>query len=172
MFSIEQMITTLSCGVAHHLELVLLPPESDRSISTASTGDSARPALDDRLVLLAVVGDAAARPPSVNDGRMIAGKPVHSATASSASSTSSRSSPAALEADALHRLAEQLAVLRHLDRPRVGADQLHPVLREHAALVQRHRHVERGLAAHRGQQRVRRSRSMTSSTNSGVTGSM
>ena len=42
-----------------------------------------------------------------------------------------------------------------LDRARVGADQLHAVPLEHAALGERHRDVERRLAAHRRQQRVR-----------------
>ena len=50
---------------------------------------------------------------------------------------------------------EQLAILGHRDRARIGADQLHAVLLEHAAVCERQRDVERRLSAHRGQQRVR-----------------
>ena len=76
------------------------------------------------------------------------------------------------EPDALHRLAELLAVLGHRDRARVGADQLDAVLLEHAALGELHRDVERRLPAHRRQQRVGLLALDDSSTNSGVTGSM
>ena len=53
-----------------------------------------------------------------------------------------------------HRLGELLAVLGDPDGPLVGADQLDAVLLERAVALQRHGHVERGLAAHRRQQRV------------------
>ena len=55
----------------------------------------------------------------------------------------------------LHRAAELVAVLGHLDRGERGADQLHAVAREHPAARQLDREVERRLAAHGGQQRVR-----------------
>src|SRR6202034_827797 len=50
---------------------------------------------------------------------------------------------------------EALAVLAGLDRVDVGPDELDVVLAEGAAGVQRDRGVQRGLAAERGQQRVR-----------------
>ena len=53
------------------------------------------------------------------------------------------------EADPHHRLGELRAVLGHADGALVGADQLDAVLLERAVRHQRHRHVERGLAAHR-----------------------
>ena len=56
---------------------------------------------------------------------------------------------------ALDDLLEPLPVLPRLDRGDVGADQLDAVLLEDARLVQRHRGVQRGLAAERGEQRVR-----------------
>ncbi len=62
--------------------------------------------------------------------------------------------PGVLEADAVHRLAEELAVLGLLDGLALGADQLDAELREHAHVVERERGVEAGLAAHRRQQRV------------------
>ena len=58
------------------------------------------------------------------------------------------------EPDPVHRLAELQPVLGHLDRRGIGADQLDPEPVERAVLVQRQRGVERGLPAHRRQQRV------------------
>ena len=60
----------------------------------------------------------------------------------------------ALEPDLAHRVAEQLAVLGHVDGFARGGDQLDAVLREHAFAHQVERGVQRRLAAHRGQQRV------------------
>ena len=57
-----------------------------------------------------------------------------------------------LQADRLHRLAEQLAVLGLVDGLGSGADHLDAVLLEHAHLAQRQRGVERRLAAHGRQQ--------------------
>ena len=59
-----------------------------------------------------------------------------------------------LEADLLHRLAEQLAVLGLVDGVGVGADHLDAELLEHAHAAQRQRGVECGLPAHGRQQRV------------------
>ena len=57
------------------------------------------------------------------------------------------------EADAGHRLAEQLAVLGLVDRLGGRADHLDVVALEHAHLPERQRAVERRLAAHGRQQR-------------------
>ncbi len=59
-----------------------------------------------------------------------------------------------LQADLLHRLAEQLAVLGLVDGVGIGADHLHAEFFEHAHAAQRQRGVERGLPAHGRQQRV------------------
>ena len=56
--------------------------------------------------------------------------------------------------DPVHRLAEQLAVLGHLDGLALGADHLDAEFFQHAHVFQRQRGVEPGLPAHRGQQRV------------------
>ena len=58
------------------------------------------------------------------------------------------------EADARHGIAEQLAVLGHVDGLGLGADHLHAELFQHALLGEAQRGVERGLAAHGRQQRV------------------
>ena len=67
---------------------------------------------------------------------------------------SMRLSPRAFQPDAVHRLAEQLAVLGHVDGFGLGADQLDAEALERALLVERQRRVERGLPAHRRQQSV------------------
>jgi hypothetical protein len=73
MFSMEQTMTTLSRAVAHDLELELLPADH-RPVDQHLADRRQLDATADRLLeLVAVVGDAAAVPPSVNDGRMIAG---------------------------------------------------------------------------------------------------
>ncbi|MFW3616658.1 hypothetical protein [Billgrantia antri] len=60
----------------------------------------------------------------------------------------------ALQADALHGLIEQVAVLGLVDGVGVGTDHLHAVLLEYAVLVEVEGAVERGLAAHGGQDGV------------------
>ncbi len=60
----------------------------------------------------------------------------------------------AFQADFPHRHAEQLAVFGHADRVALGADQFDVVLLQHAIVGQVQRAVQRGLAAHRRQQRV------------------
>ena len=74
-------------------------------------------------------------PPSVNDGRMIAGKP---SVLDERQRLVERLGDAALrhlDADLPHRVAEQQAILGHLDRLDLRADQLDVVLLEDAALV-------------------------------------
>ena len=94
-------------------------------------------------------------PPIVNDGRMMAGK---ADVVDDRQRLFERPGDAArrhLDADLPHRVAEQQPVLGHLDRVDRRANQLDVVLLEHAALVQRHRQVERRLAADGRQHRVR-----------------
>ena len=85
---------------------------------------------------------------------MIAGRPISSSAASA--SSSERASRLAGEARPIRSIAwrnswrsSALAIAS-----RVGADQLDLVTFEHARSGERHRRVERGLAAHRRQQRV------------------
>ena len=60
-----------------------------------------------------------------------------------------------LKADVFHGFLEQFTVLGLLDGRKLGADQLDLELLEHAGLGKRHRRVQRGLAAHGRQQRIR-----------------
>src|SRR5262249_1911273 len=59
-----------------------------------------------------------------------------------------------LEADALHRLAEAIAVLRLVDRLELRTDELDTVPLERAGAGEVDREVQRGLAAERRQERV------------------
>ena len=56
--------------------------------------------------------------------------------------------------DPFHRLFEQVAVFRFLNGSQVGANQLHAMALECAVLGQAHGQVQRGLAAHGGQQGI------------------
>ena len=61
----------------------------------------------------------------------------------------------ALEANLLHGLGKELAVLARLDGVQVAANDLHAVLVQHAGVAQGNGAVEGRLAAHVGKQRVR-----------------
>ena len=76
-------------------------------------------------------------PPSVNDGRMIAGKLDDVGMSAIASSHVRAMPPVATSLARCARIAsrEQLAILGQPDRARVGADQLDAVLLEHAAVA-------------------------------------
>ena len=86
-------------------------------------------------------------PPSVNDGRMIAGKPTSSTMRQRLFERPGHAALRHLDADLAHRVAEEQAVFGDLDRVDRRANQLDVVLVENAALVQRDRQVERRLAA-------------------------
>ena len=58
------------------------------------------------------------------------------------------------QADAGHRFREGLPVFRHPDRPSTRTDQFHPIAFQRPIVVQGDGNVQRGLATHRGQQRV------------------
>jgi hypothetical protein len=93
-------------------------------------------------------------PPSVKDGRMIAGNEILLENRLGLIVALGDAAGRHGEPDAMHRLPEQLSILGNGDRVGRRADQLDAVLVQHAALRQRHGDVERGLAAHRRQDRV------------------
>ena len=112
--------------------------------------------LDDRLQFLAVVGDAAA---GAAQGK---GRPDDERETADlgrdALGVSERARDAGarhVQPDSDHRFLEELAILALGDREGVGADQLHVVPNERAVAVQLHRRVERGLPAHRREDRIR-----------------
>ena len=135
-------------AVADHLHLVLLPAEHgffDQHLGDWRRIEAVR---DDLLVFLPVVGDAAAgaaeRVARPDDRRQAdlgqGGRRLRQAAHDHAARH--------LEADALHRVPEQLAVLGLRDRLARSADQLDAVALERAVLGERPRQIERGLTAH------------------------
>ena len=74
-------------------------------------------------------------PPSVNDGRMIAGRPMSSSASSACDQRLDLMRARRLEPDLPHRVAEQLAVFGLVDGVRGRADHLDVVLLEHAHLL-------------------------------------
>ncbi len=141
--------------VADHLHLELLPAEHRFLDQHLVRRRQLEAALDDLLELLAVVGDAAAGAAEgearADDGREADVGLDRQRLLVAARDLGLR----AVEADLRHRLLEQLAVLGHADRVARGADQLDAVLLQHAVVGKIQRAVQRGLAAHRRQQRVR-----------------
>ena len=141
--------------VAHHLHLEFFPAEHQFLDQHFVGRRGVDAAFDDVDELRLVVGDAAAGA-AEREGR-----------------TDDRRQPDVVErfqrlrqcldlvrarrrqADLGHRLAEQLAVFRLVDRFGGGADHLDVEFFQHAHLAQRQRAVERGLPAHGRQQRVR-----------------
>ena len=93
-------------------------------------------------------------PPSVNEGRMIAGRPMSSSASSAWISVLIWCERGVGRPMRGHRLAEQLAVFRLVDGVGGGADHLDVEFLQRAHLAQRQRAVERGLPAHGRQQRV------------------
>ena len=176
-FSIEQMMMQLSRLVAHHLHLEFFPAQHrflDQHLVGRRGVDAA---FDDVDELGLVVGDAAAgaaeREGRADDG----GQPDILERLERLDQRLDLPGARRFEADAGHRLAEQLAVLGLVDGVRGGADHLHVEPLQHAHLVERQRGVERGLAAHGGKQGESagsdvRSFSMILATISGVIGSI
>ena len=141
-------------SVAHHLELVLLPPDHRAVDEHLPDRAGVQPLAHLGLELGQVVRGAAAGAPQgeggADDGRVARvlddGERVVEGTGEAAVGDG--------EPDAVHRGGELLAVLGHLDRALVGADQFDPVGGQHPLTVQVHGDVEGRLPAHRGEQRV------------------
>ena len=143
-------------AVAHHLELVLLPA-LDRALDQHLADRARRRARPDRFaVLVAVVDDRRAgaaererRPQDRREADDVGGAPVGGASERDRHATA---------APAARRGASPRGSARGPRRVRIastrGAEQLDAEAIEHAGVGQLDRHVERGLAAERGQQRV------------------
>src|SRR5699024_3741960 len=141
-------------GVAHQLQLVLLPPE-DGFLQKHLGGRGQRKSLSgDTAQFLLVVGKARARPShgeggTYNDrvGEFLGGV---QAFLEGLADTGSGGLPT----DPFDDLFEALPVLAGLDRVDVGTDQLDVVLGENARLVQVDGGVERGLPAQGGKEGI------------------
>jgi hypothetical protein len=141
--------------IAHDFELVLLPAKQAALDEHLARGRQVEPAAHDVLVLLAIVRDAASgaaeRERRANDrGEAHHGNERDRVIPGTRDAAGRDALP-----DAPHRIREELAILGEPNGACIGADQLHAVSLEHAAVRERERDVERRLSPHRGQQRIR-----------------
>ena len=140
--------------VADHFHLEFLPAQHRFLDEDFVHGREFQAATRDLFELFLVVGDAAAgaaeRERGADDRRIADGRLDLDGLFERPRDRGLR----AVQADLGHRHAEQLAVFGHADRVARGADQLDVVLLEHAVVGEVERAVQRGLAAHRRQQRV------------------
>ena len=157
-FSIEQMITTLSLRSRITSSSNSPQPSTDSSTRTWLIGLAARPSETTWRSSVSVFADAAAlaaqREGRADDRRQRDASPSASAASASPTDLDDHATRGSRSPASLHRRAEVLAVLGAVDRVVVGADQLDPEALQGAVVVQRHRQVERRLAAERRQQRV------------------
>ena len=92
-------------------------------------------------------------PPSVNAGRMMSGKlPILFGDGAGFVQVVRDAGNGNVEADGQHQFLERQPVFAFVDGFGLRADHFDAVFFEHAVFVQRHRGVERGLAAERGEQ--------------------
>ena len=153
-FSMEQMTTKLSARSRMTSSSYSFQPITDSSIRTSCTGREVQAAARQLLELLVVVGDAAAGAAEGEGGADHRGKPRHVQQRLRLVEAPRHPAPRHLEADASHRLLEELAVLADLHRLAARPDEADAQPVEDAAPAQLHRQVEGGLSAHRGQHGV------------------
>ena len=154
MFSIEQTMMQLSFLSRTTSISYSFQPSTLSSTSTSLVGEASMPLSTMSRIFFAVVGDAAAGAAQREARADDAGEADDLERLQRLDGVVGQHRARRFEADLLHGVAEQLAVLGLVDGLGVGADHLDAELLEHAHLAQAQRAVERGLAAHRGQQRV------------------
>ena len=137
--------------VAHDLHLEFLPTEHGLLDQHLVGGRGIEAACDDGLELLAVVGDAAARAAEREGRADDAGETKRHLDRERVLEAARHRSARRLETDLAHRIAEQFAVLGHIDGLARGADHLDAEPFEHALADEIKRGVERRLPAHRRQ---------------------
>ena len=141
--------------VAHDLELELLPPEHRLLDENLVHGGEREPALHDRVEVVVVEGDAASRAAERERGTDDDRVSERLRDGARLLEASGEARAQDVDADFLHRLLEEEAVLAELHRADRRPERLDSVSREDAGLVESHGEVERGLAADGRQQRVR-----------------
>lgn len=94
-------------------------------------------------------------PPSVKDGRMMVGKPMSGLPGQRFFQSVGNGGMRGFQADLGHRFTKPVAIFGHINRIGRSADHLYCVLLQHPMPHQIEGAVQRGLAAHAGQQRIR-----------------
>ena len=142
-------------GVAHHLQLKLLPAQQRLFHQDLADRTGLQAALADRPEFLRVVGDATAAAPQGESGSNDAGVGADDlAHLLGFLEVVGNAGGAHRHADAGHGLLKEQAILRLADRFEVGPDQFHPEALQSAVLGQGHRQVEGRLPSHGGQQGI------------------
>ena len=138
-------------GVAHHLQLKLLPAEQGLLDQDLGYGAGLKAALTDGPEFLGVVGDPSPRTAQGEGRSNDAGVAANDlANGFRLVHGGGNARGAYLHPDPRHRVLKKEPVFSLTDRIQVGADQLNPVLVEGAIFGQGHRQVEGRLAAHGG----------------------
>ena len=142
-------------GVAHHLQLKLLPAQQRLFNQDLINGAGFQAAVAQGPKFLGVVGNAAARAAQgegrANDARVTADLIANRFGLLHGGGNSRWTHR---HTDAFHGLFEQVAVFGFLNGGQIGANQLHAMALEGAVFGQAHRQVQSGLAAHGGQQGI------------------
>ncbi len=137
--------------VTHDLELELVPADQRLLHEDLAYGALLQPALEEPREVVGRPGDAAAMAPE-REGR--AQDEREREVGRQLIRRGHDHGLGNAQADGLHRLAEEPAVLRAADRVEAGADQLDAELVEDAVLREAAGEVESGLAAERREERV------------------
>ena len=141
--------------VAHHLHLKLFPAEQRLLQQHLVRRRQLQPMRGNLFKFITIIGNAAARTAEgkrradddrKTQRRLRRARLVH---------IMHRERLGAGEANLVHRLLEQIAVFRRLNRLHRRANQFHAVFLQHAVFGKIQRAVERRLPAHRRQNRVR-----------------
>ena len=153
-FSMEQTMTTLSLRSRITSSSYSFQPAIDSSIriSEIMLASSPRAAISSNRA--GSVTTPPPVPPRVNEGRMMSGKPMLSAMRPGLLQGVGEAAARQVDADPLHGLLEQLAVLRLADGLAVRADHPHAVSVEDALLRELDGDVQARLPAEGGQERV------------------
>ena len=141
--------------VPHHLHLEFLPSDDGLFQQDLGSRRHLEPVRHDALELLTVVGDAA--PCSAQGERRSddGGEPDARLFLERLVERMGDFRPGYFEADVLHGLPKQVAILRHVDGFAGGGDELYVVFLEHAFAREVEGTIEAGLPPHRWQQCVR-----------------
>ncbi len=141
--------------VAHHLQLELLPAQDALLHQHLPDGRQVQAPAQDGLELLDVVGDAAAGAAQGEAGAQDGGKARAGQDLPALLQAVGEAAPAGLQAQLVHQRLEAGPVLALLDGLHLGADEPRAEPLQQPRPVGLQGQVQRRLAAHRGQDRIR-----------------